>query len=66
MTDNKIQSATCSGRCGRCRLESRTRGKGVAVVERQWVRGSCPAVASCRGSRHGAGEALNSAATSVS
>ena len=28
MTDNKIQSATCHGRCGRCRLESHTRGKG--------------------------------------
>ena len=28
MTDNKIQSATCRGRCGRCRLESHTRGKG--------------------------------------
>jgi len=28
MTGNKIQSATCRGRCERCRLESRTRGKG--------------------------------------
>ena len=28
MTDNKIQPATCHGRCGRCRLESHTRGKG--------------------------------------
>jgi hypothetical protein len=28
MTDNKIQSATCRGRCGRCWLESHTRGKG--------------------------------------
>jgi hypothetical protein len=27
MTDNEIQSATCRGRCGRCRLDSHTRGK---------------------------------------
>jgi hypothetical protein len=27
MTDNEIQSATCRGRCGRCGLESHTRGK---------------------------------------
>jgi hypothetical protein len=39
MTDNKIQSATCRGRCGRRRLESHRRGKVVAVVERQWVCG---------------------------
>ena len=41
-------------------------GKEIAAVERQWGCGSCPAAAAYRGSRHGAGEALNSAVTSAS
>jgi len=49
MTDNKTQSATCRGSCGRCRLDSHTRGKGDRRSGALMGLGSCPAAAACRG-----------------